>query len=155
MFTKVTPVRPYWSEIRDKMFNHIKVAGFTIDDADIIAVNETDEQIMSQLMTRKGHILLVPFNASLSNDTAMKTGLDIVFAINNNISQLAQSPIIMPVTNALSNLLRKRLTAERESGVLTPELDQRVLFIAESDLDRAELAQRIHQHVQKVYDLYA
>ena len=49
MFTKVTPVRPYWSEIRDKMFNHIKVAGFTIDDADIIAVNETDEQIMSYI----------------------------------------------------------------------------------------------------------
>ena len=59
------------------------------------------------------------------------------------------------MTNALSNLLRKRLTAERESGVLTPELDQRVLFIAESDLDRAELAQRIHRHVRKVYDLHA
>jgi len=41
MFTKVTPVWPYWSEIRDKMFNHLKIADFTIDDADIIVVNGT------------------------------------------------------------------------------------------------------------------
>ena len=75
---------------------------------------------MSQLMTRKGYILSVLFNASLSNDTAMKTGLDIVFAINKKFPQLAQSPKIMPITSALSNLLRKRLTVERESGVLTP-----------------------------------
>jgi len=155
MFTKVTPVRPYWSEIREKMWNHISVAGFTIDGADIIGVNDSDEQIMSALKTRKDHILLVPYNASASNETAMKTGLDIVFSVNKNIEILAQSPILMPVASALTNALRKELAEEREGGRLTPELDKRILFIAESDLNRPELAQRIRRHVQKVYDLQA
>ncbi|MDO7574687.1 MAG: hypothetical protein MUR24_08240, partial [Oceanospirillaceae bacterium] len=100
------------------------------------------------------HILLVPYNASASNETAMKTGLDIVFSVNKNIEILAQSPILMPVANALTNALRKKLGEEREGGRLTPELDKRILFIAESDLNRPELAQRIRRHVQKVYDLH-
>jgi len=150
MFTKVTPVRPYWSEIRDKMFNHITVAGFTIDKADVIGVNETDEGLMSQLMTREGHILLVPYNASSSEATSMKTGLDVVFAINDHIPNLSHSPIIMPVATSLSNSLRTRLAKERESGRLTPELNRQILFVAESDLDRPELAQRIRRHVEKL-----
>lgn len=154
MFTKVTPVRPYWSEIREKMWNHISVAGFTIDGPDIIGVNDSDEQIMATLMTRKDHILLVPYNASASNETAMKTGLDIVLAINENIDNLSQVPIIMPVANALANALRNNLAEEREGGRLTPQLDERILFIAESDLDRPELAQRIRRHVEKIYQLH-
>ena len=148
MFTKVTPVRPYWSEIRDKMFNHILVAGFTIDDADIIGGNETDEQLMAHLMTRQGHVLLMPYNASTKSDTTLKTGLDIVFAIHETMPELRQSPIIMPVASALTKALKVRLALERNNGRLTPAIDRQILFIAESDMDRAELAQRILKHVQ-------
>ena len=155
MFTKVTPVRPYWSEIRDKMFTQITVAGFTIDEADVIGINQTDDAIMSHLMTREGHILLVPYNASSSNDTAMKTGLDVVFAIHDNIPKLFPSPIIMPVANALANSLRSRLAEERGSGRLTPQIDRQILFIAENDLDRPELALRIRSHVEKLYQAHA
>ena len=85
---------------------------------------------------------------------AMETGLDIVFFVNKNIEILAQSPFIIPVANALTSALRKKLAEERKGGRLTAELDKRILFIAESDLNRPELAQRIRRHVQKVYDLH-
>ena len=149
MYTKVTPVRPYWSEIRDKMFAHLEAAGFIIDEEDIIGVNEPDEQVMAKLKTRAGHVLLVPYNGSSRDDTSMKTGLDIVFALKNNIPALIQSPIIMPVANALTTALRTRLAEERKSGRLTPEIDKQILFIAESDLDRPELAQRIRRYVER------
>jgi hypothetical protein len=148
MYTKVTPVRPYWSAIRDKIFNHIRLAGFTIDEADIIGINETDAELMSHLMTRQGHILLVPYNASSSNETSMKTGLDIIYAMNISMPDLCQSPIIMPVANAVANVLRSRLAEERENGRFTPEIDQQILFVSEADIDRPELAQRIRSHVE-------
>ena len=59
------------------------------------------------------------------------------------------------MANALTSAFRKKLAEERKGGRLTAELDKRILFIAESDLNRPELAQRIRRHVQKVYDLHA
>jgi len=148
MYTKVTPVRPYWSAIRDKMFNHIRSAGFTIDEADIIGINDTDTELMSHLITRQGHILLVPYNATSSNETTMKTGLDIIYAMSISMPELCQSPIIMPVANSLANVLRTRLAEERATGRFTPEMDQQILFVSEADLDRPELTERIRSHVE-------
>ena len=153
MFTNVTPVRPYVSDIRDKMFGHIKQAGLTINDADIVPASASDSELMASIGTRMGHVFLVPYNATASKESRLKTGLDIIFEIAEKQPQLNTSPFIMPVSNMVASALRNQLASARETGRLTQTLDQRILFIAESDMDRPELSQRIRNHINTIADL--
>ena len=148
MSIPVTAVRPYLSDIRTKMFSNLSQAGYPVDEQYVLDKSLSDQDLMNQLGDRHGHMLLIPYNATGSDTSLYTTGLDIVYAIHANLPMMRNNPIVMPVSNMTSTSLKVRLNKDRAEGRLPSDLDSRILFVAECDMDRPQLPNRIRQHIE-------
>jgi hypothetical protein len=151
MISKVLVIRPYIERIRTKMFGHLKSANLTINPDEVIPVSMSDNEIIQELKKRssRDYVLLIPFNVNTDKQGNVSDGLGLIVRINQEVRSFNKSPILMPVSTSGAVGIRMALKEKRDSGDLPADLDGRILFIGEQDLDKPKLSERIRNHVDK------
>lgn len=146
----VAVIRPYLDRIRNKMFSHLEQAGCVIDPKDVIPQETDDAEVIRLLATRKEHIWLMPFNAHQDASGKGLNGLDLLLRIQREHPDFCGGPVLMPVSESGTVAVRMMLAKYRSEGRLSPSLERRILFIAEQDMDRPELVERIRKHINAI-----
>jgi hypothetical protein len=145
---RVTVVRPYGDDIRQRMFRALEQAGLAPRPDDVIPAGTVDRVVLAVLRTRPEHVLVVPFNAQRDHEGKRTNGLQLLQQLDAETAGAFPWPVLMPVSRygaAAAHLM----LAESERAEVSPRLRERVLLIDEEDLADPRLAGRIRDHVQR------
>lgn len=144
--TRVSVVRPYGRQIRERVFAVLERAGLSPHEEDVIPKGTEDQEVVERLRRQKPEVLLIPFHAHRAGNGETLNGLDLVERLNKDLPDLANVPILMPASVAALPAAHLRLSPLAPRP-LSDHVRHRILVIDESKLDAPELVDVIRQHV--------
>ncbi|MDX1630972.1 MAG: hypothetical protein R3234_03875 [Thermoanaerobaculia bacterium] len=145
---KLTVVRPYREEIRERVFSTLEKAGLEIDSDRIIPPGTPDEEAIEVLESRPGDALLVPFHAQRDEEGHRTNGIELLNGLSERVGVDALGPVIMPVSRFGAGAARLLLSPTAFSDdAPQEELRNKILLITEEEIDEPDLPARIRNHL--------
>ena len=144
--TRVSVVRPYGRQIRERVFALLDRAGLSPREEDVIPKGTDDEQVVATLRRQRPDVLVIPFHAHRDGRGETVNGLDLIERLLEEAPELSSLPILMPASMTALPAAHLRLSPLAPRP-LPERVRSRILLIDESDLDAPGLADAIRDHV--------